>query len=335
MGGKVFSPTPSPQTFFKAKLCTLVLPAREYICKNIKVLRSLTSDIAYGLDSVNEKVSSLETKLEETNDLNPELLAHLYNDGDRYAKVLKKNNKPWNDLSDDRKAETLLADMGKENIDCHKVTIKAIRPKNRNGSWLKVTFLTREDKIWFSQLFKEKKGAYGYTVTPLTPQPLIKYEKKKLEEAKKQILDHFHLLGHRLPESDLIVMTSTRMIPEFRYCWKVIIKSTGFQAFWDTAHDIKSQVRPGPPIRPAPSGLLSPTTKTNRVANYSKETADTLSAVSKLKSSRTHKQRIERQIENIRTASNIDHNDVTDSEDEDSDTLNLSQQTDNLPPQQG
>ena len=89
-GGKGILTNSLPSDFLEAKLCSLVLPAKEDVCENIKVLRGLTSDIAYGLDSVNEKVSSLETKLEETNDLNPELLAHLYNDGDRYAKVLKK-----------------------------------------------------------------------------------------------------------------------------------------------------------------------------------------------------------------------------------------------------
>ena len=197
--------------------------------------------------------------------------------------------------------------MAKENLDTHKATVKVVRPQKGRGVWLKVTFLSRDDKIHFSNTFREKRGSYGYTISPLPPQALIKYERDKLAEARSEIKAHFESLGHRLNDSDLIVLTSTRMNPEFRFCWKVIIRSTGFRATYDTNYDIKTQINPGPPPSKHPSGLKSPRRQANRISSYNlNKTSALTSAMDTLRNSKSQNQLIKKAIEDARSGTIID-----------------------------
>ena len=184
----------------------------------VQVHEKKLEDLTELADSLNDSFRTIEEELKFPNKT---VLAKVFGDSENMCKLRKKSDKTW----DNKPEDELIAEL---NVNQRNLAISKITPKGRGTPFLKLTFLTSEERRDATSRLNSLKLDTGYIISPVEPRECQNWLPRYKTGMRNVIMAAFIDKGYDVSPDDFFIQMQWRFSPEFRFVWRVRIKAYNF-----------------------------------------------------------------------------------------------------------
>ena len=142
--------------------------------------------------------------------------------------------------------------MEENNIKHHRMSVELITPRRKATPFLKLTFLTQNDRRDATKKLNAVKTSTGFTISPIEPREVQSWLPHYKKTARANILSCLQEKGYNVADSDISIVCKWRYNP-FHFVWNIRCDVYGLNinisdelAFTDMISDAQLQRRVEP-----------------------------------------------------------------------------------------